>query len=193
MGDGVEDAERHAEAEQEADAAAEDELVAEKALVIREERETLPAPASVLPSSREWEATMAVAREIAGTQFVPESYRGKPDAVVAAILTGREMGIGPMQALRRAASSAATSACGSTVRRLPRGLDEDGGCPVSVAHEEVVDVAPHRSRHQRLVLGVANGQVHDDAFLVGDPAAPVRLRIDVRRDAPVETAGRQPS
>ena len=103
MGDGVEDAERHAEAEQEADAAAEDELVAEKALVIREERETLPAPASVLPSSREWEATMAVAREIAGTQFVPESYRGKPDAVVAAILTGREMGIGQEegQVLRR--------------------------------------------------------------------------------------------
>ena len=70
-------------------------------LVIREEREHLPAPASVLPSSREWEATMAIAREIAGTQFVPESYRGRPEAVVAAILTGREMGIGPMQALRQ--------------------------------------------------------------------------------------------
>lgn len=70
-------------------------------LVIREERETMPAPASVLPSPREWEATLAVAREIAATPFVPESYRGRPESVVAAILTGREMGIGPMQSLRQ--------------------------------------------------------------------------------------------
>lgn len=78
-----------------------DEAVQSAELVIREERAKAMPPASVLPSSHEWEATMAVAREIAGTQFVPESYRGKPDAVVAAILTGREMGIGPMQALRQ--------------------------------------------------------------------------------------------
>lgn len=70
-------------------------------LVIREERENYPAPKSVLPSPREWEASMAVAREIANTQFVPESYRGRPDSVLAAILTGREMGIGPMQSLRQ--------------------------------------------------------------------------------------------
>lgn len=70
-------------------------------LVIREERAGAPAPASALPTAIEWEASMAIAREIAGTQFVPESYRGRPDAVVAAILTGREMGIGPMQALRQ--------------------------------------------------------------------------------------------
>lgn len=113
MGDAAEDTERRAERE------AEDEVIdviveelegaevlepvpgSAQALVIREEREQLPAPASVLPSSKEWEATMAVAREIASTEFVPESYRGKPDAVVAAILTGREMGIGPMQALRQ--------------------------------------------------------------------------------------------
>jgi hypothetical protein len=112
VGDAAEDTERRAEAEAEIEAAAidaeaievEEELgeeVQSAALAIREERGTMPAPASVLPSPREWEASMAVAREIAGTQFVPESYRGKPDAVLAAILTGREMGIGPMQALRQ--------------------------------------------------------------------------------------------
>jgi len=70
-------------------------------LAIREERENYPAPKSVLPSPREWEASMAVAEKIANTQFVPESYRGRPDSVLAAILTGREMGIGPMQSLRQ--------------------------------------------------------------------------------------------
>ena len=70
-------------------------------LVIREERDTMPAPASILPSPREWEASVAVAEKIAGTPFVPESYRGRPESVLAAILTGREMGIGPMQSLRQ--------------------------------------------------------------------------------------------
>ncbi len=41
-----------------------------------------------------------LAIRIAGTDFVPESMRGKPAAVAAAILTGRELGIGPMTALR---------------------------------------------------------------------------------------------
>jgi hypothetical protein len=70
-------------------------------VAIREERESFQPPAAVLPSPKEWEATIAVAARIASTPFVPESYRGQPEAVVAAILTGREMGIGPMQALRQ--------------------------------------------------------------------------------------------
>jgi len=109
MGDGAEDAERKANEEAVIDAIAEEdweaaevlEPVSEQALVIREERETNSAPASVLPSPKEWEATLAVARQISATQFVPESYRGKPESVVAAILTGREMGIGPMQSMRQ--------------------------------------------------------------------------------------------
>lgn len=67
---------------------------------IREERALAQAPAASLPSEREWAATIAVAREIARTPFVPQDYRGQPEAVVAAILTGRELGIGPMQSLR---------------------------------------------------------------------------------------------
>jgi hypothetical protein len=68
---------------------------------IQTEREHAQPPANVLPSEREWKATIAVAEQIASTQFVPETYRGQPEAVVAAILTGREMGIGPMQSLRQ--------------------------------------------------------------------------------------------
>lgn len=41
-----------------------------------------------------------LAAKIAGTDFVPDAMRGKPAAVAAAILAGREMGIGPMTALQ---------------------------------------------------------------------------------------------
>ncbi len=111
MGDVAEDAERRAETEAEDEAAAidadaveilEDEPaeVAEATAVVVREREHLPAPASILPSPTEWEATLAVAKQIASTAFVPKDYRGQPEAVVAAILAGRELGVGPMQALR---------------------------------------------------------------------------------------------
>lgn len=41
-----------------------------------------------------------LASHIADTDFVPDAYRGNAPAVAAAILTGRELGIGPMTALR---------------------------------------------------------------------------------------------
>lgn len=37
---------------------------------------------------------------ISGTDFVPRAYRGQDAAVAAAILTGRELGVGPMTALQ---------------------------------------------------------------------------------------------
>jgi len=40
-----------------------------------------------------------LAQKIAGTDFVPDGMRGKPAAVAAAILTGREMGVPPMKSL----------------------------------------------------------------------------------------------
>jgi hypothetical protein len=70
-------------------------------MVVYEERATARAPVSLLPSAVEYEASMAIASRIAGTEFVPVAYRGKPDAVLAAILFGREVGIGPMQALQK--------------------------------------------------------------------------------------------
>lgn len=40
-----------------------------------------------------------LASRIAGTDFVPVAFRGRPEAVLAAMLTGHELGIGPMQSL----------------------------------------------------------------------------------------------
>jgi len=69
-------------------------------LEIRKAQAELVAPVTVLPSAAEFEASMAVARVLAQTKFVPESYRGSPEEVMAAIFTGRELGIGAMQSLR---------------------------------------------------------------------------------------------
>jgi hypothetical protein len=41
-----------------------------------------------------------LAGRLANTDFVPKGMRGKREAVFAAVLTGRELGIGPMQSLR---------------------------------------------------------------------------------------------
>src|SRR5882672_10810606 len=68
--------------------------------------ERYEAPAQVVPTAGvdSWVPVLAavgdLAAKIAGTDFVPDAMRGKPAAVAAAILTGREMGIGPMQALQ---------------------------------------------------------------------------------------------
>lgn len=45
-------------------------------------------------------AAQQIATSVANTDFVPRSLRGNKHAVLAAILTGRELGIGPMQALQ---------------------------------------------------------------------------------------------
>jgi hypothetical protein len=45
-------------------------------------------------------AVAKLATYIAATDFVPKGYRGQDAAVAAAILAGREMGIGPMTALQ---------------------------------------------------------------------------------------------
>lgn len=75
------------------------EIEADEARMMLARREPAPPP-TALPSVKEWEAAMAMATELCHTDFVPRSYREKPETVLAAILTGRELGIGPMQALR---------------------------------------------------------------------------------------------
>lgn len=42
-----------------------------------------------------------LAAKIAGTSFVPKGLRGKPAEIAACILTGRELGIGPMESLAK--------------------------------------------------------------------------------------------
>lgn len=43
----------------------------------------------------------ALAQRIARTEFVPAALRGKPEAVLACMLTGHEVGVSPMQALAK--------------------------------------------------------------------------------------------
>lgn len=45
------------------------------------------------------EQVYQLARGVCETEFVPEAMRGRPEAVAAVILTGRELGVGPMTAL----------------------------------------------------------------------------------------------
>lgn len=63
-------------------------------------REKSVEPTTALPSPAEFNASLAIAESIASTTFVPTSYRGRPADVLAAILFGREIGLGPMTALR---------------------------------------------------------------------------------------------
>ncbi len=56
---------------------------------------------------REWiallEPAAALAQQVAATGFVPSAMRGNPAAIVAAILYGDELGLGPMQSLAKIA------------------------------------------------------------------------------------------
>lgn len=62
-----------------------------------------PRPVALLPSETETQRLHRAAVMLAGTDFVPGSLRGKPEAIMAAMLTGREMGIHPMRSLRQIA------------------------------------------------------------------------------------------
>lgn len=44
-------------------------------------------------------AAWQLANKVAGTDFAPKSLRGKPEAVLACILTGHEVGLSPMRSL----------------------------------------------------------------------------------------------
>jgi hypothetical protein len=46
-----------------------------------------------------WEASWKLAQRIASTPFVPGALRGKPESVLAAVLYGAELNLGPMQSL----------------------------------------------------------------------------------------------
>ncbi|MDN5859949.1 MAG: hypothetical protein L0H84_15145 [Pseudonocardia sp.] len=66
-----------------------------------------PAAAPVLPPATDTDSWIAVlhqvgelAAQIAHTDFVPRALQGKPAAIAAAILAGREMGVGPMTSLQ---------------------------------------------------------------------------------------------
>lgn len=47
------------------------------------------------------EPGMRLVEQISNTTFVPQAYRGKPQELLAAILLGNELGVGPMQAMSK--------------------------------------------------------------------------------------------
>jgi hypothetical protein len=66
----------------------------------------VPTPQTDTPARLDsWVEVVAPVAKLAGmisnTPFVPDAFRGQPEAVAAAILTGRELGIPPLQSLRQ--------------------------------------------------------------------------------------------
>lgn len=66
--------------------------------VARQERQLEKAGFMFIPKT--WEQLYAYAKEISATDFVPDSMRGKPGAVLAAWQKGQEVGLPPMAALQ---------------------------------------------------------------------------------------------
>ena len=64
------------------------------AIVLREQRDIVDGWISG------YEQSFALAEQLCVTDFVPKDLRDKPGATLACILTGRELGIGPMASLR---------------------------------------------------------------------------------------------
>src|SRR6478736_7706771 len=62
----------------------------------------LPATAATV-SLMEWAQELGAAHQLGtalcSTEFVPASFRGKPEAAAAAILAGKSLGLDPMNAL----------------------------------------------------------------------------------------------
>jgi len=63
---------------------------------------TSPAPVDIAPTvaPTPFDDTFRLAKRIAETDFAPRALRGNPNAVLACILTGQELGIGGMKALQ---------------------------------------------------------------------------------------------
>ena len=61
-------------------------------------------PATMVPAtpgiSWDWDQAWNLANKIARTEFVPTALRGKPESVMACVLAGQELALGPMQALQ---------------------------------------------------------------------------------------------
>lgn len=72
-------------------------------VAVREGTAAVAVPDAVL-SLADWaqqlDAAMRIAKAVCTTTFVPKHFQGKPEEAAAAILTGHELGLGPMASLR---------------------------------------------------------------------------------------------
>lgn len=78
----------------------------ENAVATTEPTNTLPAPAptagtnALMAWAQEADLAYQMATKLAATSFVPQSLRGKPGDIAAAILAGSELGLKPMATLK---------------------------------------------------------------------------------------------
>lgn len=85
----------------------------------------------------------ALAQRMAGTTFVPKEYRNKPEELLAAILTGHELGIGPMAAMSKIHNIQGRAGLSAELMRaLP--LQHGHSIWVEEASSEKVVLAGHR-------------------------------------------------
>ena len=73
--------------------------MSEEKKLTTEEQITASMETAVIPLDKA-PFTFKTLQAIANTDFVPKALRGKPNAILASILTGRELGLGPMESLR---------------------------------------------------------------------------------------------
>lgn len=59
-----------------------------------------PAGSDIEQWARDLSQAYQMSRQLVTTSFVPESYKGKPEEAAAAIITGAEIGLSPLAALR---------------------------------------------------------------------------------------------
>ena len=96
---------------------------------------------SDVPAS--WVAAMRLAARIYSTPFVPKPLRGDPHSVLACILTGEELGLGPMQSLRMVNVTEGRPAASA---ELMRALVNRAGHRLSVVEATVERVTLHGQR-----------------------------------------------
>lgn len=80
--------------------------------------------------------THKLAAQICRTEFVPKALRGKPEATLAALLAGRELGLGPMTALNHVNIIEGSSSFSAQLQRA---------VAVAAGHQiDVIETTPER-------------------------------------------------
>jgi hypothetical protein len=116
-----------------------------------------------------WVAAMRLAARIHSTPFVPKSFRGDPASVLACILTGEELGLGPMQSLRMVNVIEGRPAASA---ELMRALVNRAGHRLSVVDAKQDRVTLHGQRRDTGASATVTWTIADAqrAKLMGNPA-----------------------
>jgi len=117
----------------------------------------------------EWLAAMRLAGRIHNTPFVPAGLRGDPASVMACILTGQELGLGPMQSLRMVNVIEGRPAASA---ELMRALVNRAGHRLSVVEARQDRVTLHGQRRDTGASATVTWTIADAtrAKLMGNPA-----------------------